>query len=83
MPLEEVLFWLNLNEGACAADDSQSRRTRMRAVGSAFTATLLWSPEQDLASTQPVAILPEVLGERFVHELARQGLVIIDLPRVE
>jgi hypothetical protein len=81
--LEEVLSWLNLNEGACAADDSQSRRVRMRAVGSAFTATFLWSSEQNLrfiASTQPV-LLSEVLAERFVHELAKQGLVIISLPR--
>jgi transcriptional regulator with XRE-family HTH domain len=82
--LEEVLSWLNLNEGACAADDLQSRRALIHAAGSAFTATLYWSSEQDLlfiASTQPVEFLSEGLGERFVHELAKQGLVIISLPR--
>lgn len=46
----------------------------MRAVGSAFTAILLRSSEQDLASTN-------VLCERFVNELAKQELVIISLPR--
>lgn len=73
--LEEVLSWLNLNEGACAADDSQSRRARMRAVGSALTTILLGSSERDLASTT-------VLGQRLANELAKQGLVIISLPHV-
>lgn len=84
--LEEVLSWLNQNEGACADDDSHFTRAHMRAAGSAFIATLVWSSKQDLgfiASTQPMAFVSELLAERFAHELASQGLVIINLPRVE
>jgi transcriptional regulator with XRE-family HTH domain len=74
--LEEVLSWLNLSEGegTRTTDASELRRSRMRAVGFAFMAILSRSSEHDLASTN-------VLGERFVNELAKQGLVIISLPR--
>ena len=65
--LEEVLAWLNINEG-----DPESRRNRVLAVGSALTSVLLGSSEADLNSTS-------ALGERLQNELAKHGLLIITL----
>jgi len=73
--LEEILSWINLNEVARSGDDSQSRSARLQAVGSAFTTTLLGS--SDGASRRLMSWL-----SGWINELAKQGLIIISLPRV-
>jgi transcriptional regulator with XRE-family HTH domain len=71
--LEEAIAWRAANDPAVEAEWAHARQARMRVIGTALASAVLACSDSELA-------VPAVVGEQFVDQLARHGLMVTAMP---